>query len=203
MSRRRVRFAGAAGSFIILVSQLASSALPPAPPPPPTCPTRLTAAQAALIAAIIDSADSVVTYRVNPHEEFIRLGEPDTARKVSRYRIISAGRTASTSDIAAIRALTLNPDAHHRHQKQCLLSPGIGIEFVRPDTNGFALICFDCSQWVFGKEEPDWIVWGDFELVREDFVRLVQRLLPEDAELESLRTTSMLPLSHLPPRSLK
>ncbi|TPW01746.1 MAG: hypothetical protein FD129_3305, partial [bacterium] len=161
-----------------------------------TCSTRLTSATATFIAAMVDSADSIVTYRVDPEDLPPPAGEPGSVRKVGGYRIISSGRTASETDRKAIRDTFLDPDAHHRHPNKCEFSPGVGIELVRPETSGFILICFSCSQFSIGDDRGRKVAFGDFGLARGEFVELVQRLLPDDAELKTLKTTTRTPPGH-------
>lgn len=193
MTNGLMRFAGGAG---ILVMAALPPASPSAVPRETTCSTWLTPAKAAMLAAMVDSADSIVTYRVDPEDHLLALGEPDTARKVGYFRIVSGGRTASAADRRAIRDVILDPEAHHSHTKQCLFSPGVGIEFVRPDTSGYILICFSCSQFMVGQGCERTIAGGDFELTRRQFVELVQRLLPDDVELKSLKPTDRAPPGH-------
>ncbi len=187
------RFAGGAGILVM-------AALPPASPTAvskeATCSTKLTPAKAAMIMAMVDSADSIVTYRVDPHLSWLAPGKPDTARKVGLFRIVSGVRTASAMDRKAIRDLILDPDAHHHHGKRCSFSPGVGIEFVYPDTSGHVLICFSCTQFMIGKGQVLGFAGGDFELTRRQFVELVQRLLPDDAELKTLELTTRRPPGH-------
>lgn len=97
--------------------------------------------------------------------------------------------TASVADRKAIRTALLDPDAHHSHPSKCGFSPGVGIEFVEPDTSGYLLICFSCCQWVLGRSPGEPFNAGDFQLARKEFVKLVQQLLPDDPELARLEPT--------------
>jgi len=171
--------AGVAGLAVLAAS-------PPASERPP-CVTTLTSTKAATIGALIDSADSVVTYRVDPEGD-VPDHRPDTTKAIWTYPVTSVGRTASVEDRDAIRSVLLEPDAHHVHPSKCGFSPGVGIEFVEPDTSAYLLICFSCSQWVLGRS-PGKLMSGDFQLARKEFVELVKQLLPDDPELARLVPT--------------
>ena len=73
---------------------------------------------------------------------------------------------------------------------------GVGIVFVQPDTSGYILICFSGTQFMVGQGQTQTIAGGDFELTRRQYVELVQRLLPDDAELKTLKLTTDCPPCH-------
>ena len=128
------------------------------------------------LANTLSEAEKVTVFRVVEGAGDIEIGQYTLGKPYE----------ATTKEAAAYSRVMCSPTSV-TDVSACLFSPGFGIEFVRGESEFYALVCYSCSDILFFDREGQTV--GGFGMTREAEAALagmLRTVYPDDTEVQTL-----------------